>query len=163
MSALLIVLALIVLSAFVLAVELLRPEPVSEQGLADLNQSLTGGRDYERMPSLFEENLSADRGRLMRQHLKQLRGDFLTAWAVCRLLAPISRDANPAPRLLYCWLRFHWLFATVWARTYWGSRAPAVSQANRLLTVLANLRRRAAALMHRDAALAANGSRAWCI
>lgn len=160
MTVVVVVLSFIVVAALVLAVELLRPEPVSEQGLADLNRSLAGGRDYEQLARLFEQSLSPDLGRLTRKHLKRLRGDFLTAWAVCRLLGPISQERDPTPRLFRCWVSFHWLFAAVWVKSYWGRSAEAASQANRLLDVLGALRRRAAALMQLDARLAASGSRA---
>lgn len=160
MPVLLIVLALVVAAALALAVKLLRPEPVSEQGLAGLNQSLAGGRDYEQLPRVLEENLSSDRGPLMRKQLKRLRGDFLTAWAVCRLLGPISQELDPGPGLFLYWLRFHWLFAAVWVKTYGGHRAKAAVQVNRLLAVFDVLRRRATSLMQFDAGLAAGGSRA---
>lgn len=160
MTVLLIVLAFIVAAALVLAAALLQAEPVSEQGLADLNESLAGGRDYEQMARLFEEDLAADRGPLVRQHLKRLRGDFLTAWAVCRLLGLIGRGADPAPRLFRCWLKFHWLFAAVWVKSYGGHRTRAAGQVNRLLAVFGILRRRAASLMQLDAGTPASGSRA---
>jgi hypothetical protein len=161
MTVLFIVLGFIFLAASVLAVELLRPEPVSEQGLADLNQALLPGRDYEQMVRLCDDSafLPVDRGSLMRKSLKRLRGDFLAAWAVCRLLAPISQAADPAPRLFLGWLRFHWLFAAVWVKTHAGLRSQAVSEVIQLLAILGDLRRRAAGLMQLDAGAAANGSR----
>ncbi len=159
MAVLLVVLALVVVAALVLAVELLRPEPVSEQGLADLDQALTPGREYEHLAPLFEERLSKDQGPLIRKQLKRLRGDFLTAWAVCRLLAPISQEADSAPRLFRCWLSFHWLFVAVWVKTYAGGSPRAVSQVHRLLVSFGDLRQRASALMQLDAGLAANASR----
>lgn len=125
------------------AVKLLRPEPVSEQGLADLNRSLAGGRDYERMEPLFEESLSAEQGPVMRRYLKRLRGDFLTAWAVCRLLEPIGLEADPRPGLFRCWLSFHGLFAVIWVKTYMDQSRQTAGQVNRLLAVFGGLRRRA--------------------
>lgn len=160
MTVLLIVLTLIVVAALVLAVELLRPEPVSEQGLADLNQSLTGGRDYDELARLFEERPTKDSGTLMRVHLKSLRGDFLTALAVCRLLTPIKPEPDPTPRLFRCWLSFHWLFAAVWVQTYSGHNAQTAGQVRRLLTVFDHLRQRATALMQLDARLTTSTSQA---
>ena len=167
MTVLLAVLALIVVAALVLAVELLRPEPVSEQGLADLNQALTPGRDYEQMVRLFEDRdyrpaekpLEAGQGPLMREYLKKLRGDFITAWAVCRLLAPISQEPDPAPKLFRRWLSFHRLFAVIWVKTYAGRSSQAVVQVQALLGAFRDLRQRAAALMQVDAGLSANASR----
>jgi len=168
MTVLVAVLALIVVASLVLAVELLRPEPVSEQGLADLNQALTPGRDYEPLVRLFADRdfrpaepkrLSADQGPLMREYLKRLRGDFITAWAVCRLLAPISQEQGPAPRLFRRWFIFHWRFAVVWVKIYAGQRSQALSQVNLLLAAFRDLRQRATALMQLDAGLGANASR----
>ncbi|MDA0207281.1 MAG: hypothetical protein O3A53_12950 [Acidobacteria bacterium] len=109
MTVLLVVLALIVVAALLLAAELLRSEPVSEQGIADLNQALTPGRNYEPLVRLLTERdsylveklpggdrcLAKDRGRLMRMYLKKLRSDFLIAWVVCRVLVPISQEPYP--------------------------------------------------------------------
>lgn len=167
MTVLLVVLALIVVAALVLAVELLRPEPVSEQGLADLNQALTPGRDYEQMVRLFEDRdyrpaeslQSVDHGPLMREYLKKLRGDFITALSVCRLLAPISHQPDPAPRLLRRWLSFHRLFAVIWVKTYAGQSVHAVQQVQLLLAMFCDLRQRAAALMQLDVGLRANPTR----
>lgn len=174
MTVLLVVLALIVVAALVLAVELLRPEPVSEQGLADLNHALTSGRDYEPLLRLFEdpdyfpvEQLPGgsacgpqDRGRLMRTYLRRLRGDFLTAWAVCRLLAPISQERDPRRKLFRYWLSFHWLLVRVWVTTYVGQSAPAASQVQRLTAVFGDLRQWASALRQLDAGLGVGASRA---
>lgn len=158
MTVLVLVLALIVVAALAFAVKLLRPEAVSEQGLADLNRSLARGRDYEQMGSLFEERLPAEQGPVMRRYLKRLRGDFLTAWAVCRLLGPISQEADPAPGLFRCWLSFHGLFAVLWVKTYIDQSPHTDGQFNRLLAVFGDLRRRAAALMQLDAGIAAGPS-----
>ena len=147
------------MAALALAVELLRPEPVTEQGLADLNQTLTPGRDYEQLVPLFEERLSTDGRLLTRKQLKRLRRDFLTAWAVCRLLGPISQKADPAPRLFRGWLSFHWLFAVVWVKTYLGQSPQTANQIGQLVAVFGDLRRRAAALMQLDAKLSADTSR----
>lgn len=160
MTVLLIVLALIILAALVLAVELLRPEPVSEQGLAELNQSLAGGRDHGQILLLFKEDLSADRGPQMREHLSRLRGDFLTAWTVCRLLGPISRERDTTVKQYSYWWNFHWLYLSVWIKTYGGHRSQAARQVQRLLAVSSGLRDRATALMQLDAGLATGGSRA---
>jgi hypothetical protein len=104
--------------------------------------------------------LAIDQGPLMRKYLKGLRGDFLTAWAVCRLLGPISRERDSSRRLFRCWLSFHWLFAALWVKTYASRSTQAVSQVNRLLDALGDLRGRATALMQVDAGLVANASRA---
>lgn len=167
MTVLLVVLALIVVAALVLAVELLRPEPVSEQGLADLNQALAPGRDYEQMVRLFEDRdyrpagkpLAVEQGPLMREYLKKLRGDFITASAVCRLLAPISQEPDSAPRLFRRWLSFHRLFVVVWVTTYGGQSSLAVGQVQTLLATFCDLRQRATALMQLDAGVGANSSR----
>jgi hypothetical protein len=165
MSALLVVLALIVVAALLLAVELLRPEPVSERRIADLSQALTPGRDYEPMVRLFEERaycpveqlpsgaarLSKDRGRVMRMYLKRFRGDFLTAWGACRQLAPISKEPNPTRKLFLYWLRFHWLFARVWVATYAGQRVQAVGKVNRLVAAFGDIQQWASALTQIDA------------
>lgn len=174
MTILLVVLVLIVVAALVLAVELLRPEPVSEQGLAELNQALSSGRDYEPMMRLFEERdfrtiehlpsgskrLSQKRGHVMRLYLKRLRADFLTAWAVCRLLAPISQEPDPVLTLFRYWLSFHGLFAMVWLKTYTGQNSHAVSQVNHLVAAFGDLRLGATQLMQLDADLVASASRA---
>lgn len=160
MTFLLIVLALIVVAALLLAVELLRPEPVSEQGLAELNQSLAGGRDYERMTLLFKEDISANRGPQMREHLRQLRGDYLTAWTVCRLLGPISRERDTTIKLFLRWWGFHWLFASVWLKTYGGHSIQTACEVERLLAMSGGLRGRATALMQLDAGFATSGSQA---
>ena len=174
MTVLLVVLALVVVAALLLATELLRSEPVSEQGIAHLNQALTPGRDYEPLVRLFVERdsypveqlpggagcLSKDRGRLMRMFLKRLRGDFLIAWVVCRLLAPISQEPDPMWKLFRHWLRFHWLFAKVWVTTYAGQSVQALSQVNRLVAAFDDLRLRASALMQLDAGLGVCASRA---
>jgi hypothetical protein len=173
MTLLLALLVLIVVAALVLAVELLRPEPVSEQGLAELNQALSSGRDYEPMMRLFAERdfrtvaemprgakrLARQRGRVMRLYLKGLRGDFLKAWALCRLLAPISQEADPVLKLFRNWLSFHGLFALVWLKTYTGHNSQAVSQVNHLVTAFGELRQGAATLMQLDAELVASASR----
>jgi hypothetical protein len=160
MSILFAVLALIVVAALALAVELLRPQYVSEQGLADLNQTLTRGHAYEQLASLFEEPLSTDRGLPTRKQLKKLRRDFFTAWAVCRLLGPMRQEADPTSRLFRSWLSFHWLFAAVWVKTYLGHSPPTVSQIERIVAAFGDQRQRAAALMRLDAKLAVGGGRA---
>jgi hypothetical protein len=167
MTVLLVVLTLIVVAALALAVELLRSEPVLEQGLADLTQALAPGRDYEPMVRLFEgrdcvldgvAGLPQDRGRAIRMHLKRLRGDFLTAWAVCRLLAPIGQEPAPMRKLFRHWLSFHWLFVRVWTATYTGQGGQVVSQVQRLVTASGVLRQWAGALMRLDAGVSAGGA-----
>ena len=168
MTLLLVLLALILLAALVLAVELLRPELVSEQGLADLNEALISGQDYEPLVRLFDDRdgpdgascAPKDRGRAIRIHLNRLRGDFLTAWAVCRLLAPICQEPNPMRKLFRHWLSFHWLFLRVWITAYSGQSAQAANRARRLVAAFGELRQWASALMQFDTALGVGGSRA---
>jgi hypothetical protein len=169
MTVLLVLLALVLLAALVLAVELLRPEPVSEQGLADLNQALMSGQDYEPLVRLFVDRDACpdaaartpqNRGRAMRMHLNRLRGDFLTAWAVCRLLAPICQEPNPMRRLFRYWLSFHWLFVGVWITTYSGQSAQAADRVRRLVTAFGDLRQWASALMQSDTGLGVGAGRA---
>lgn len=140
-----VVLALIVVAALALAVELLRPQPVTEQGLADLNRLLRAGRN---------QRLATDPGPPTRRQLRKLRRDFLTAWAVCRLLGPIDRKSHSTSRLLRSWLGFHWPFTMAWIRTYLGQGAPTAGQLERLAASFDEQRQRAAALMQIDAKLA---------
>jgi hypothetical protein len=101
-----------------------------------------------------------DRGRLMRMYLKRLRGDFLTAWVVCRLLAPVSQEPDPMRKLFRYWLSFHWLFVRVWVTTYAGQSAQAAGQVHRLAAVFGDLRQWASALRQLDASLGIGASRA---
>lgn len=168
MTMLLIVLALIVLAALVLAVELLRPVPVSEDALNELSRSLADGRNYEPMTRLFEardihtvesldggaKRLTRQRAEVMRLYLKQLRRDFLMAWAVCRLLAPVSQEADPVVKLFHHWIKFHGLLGMVWIRTYVGHSSDAADQVKTLVAAFGDLRAGAAQLLEVDAELA---------
>jgi hypothetical protein len=136
------VLALIVVAALALAVELLRPEPVTEQGLADLNQALRTGRDH---------GLTLNSGPPTRKQLRRLRAEFAIAWAVCRLLGTIEQRANATPGLWRSWLRFHWLLAVVWMRTHLFGSSATTSHIHRLVAAFGDQRERAAALMQIDA------------
>ncbi len=136
------VLALIVVAALALAVELLRPEPVTEQGLADLNRALKSGRDH---------GLSTNSGQPTRKQLSKLRADFVTAWAVCRLLRPTGQKADPALGLCRSWLSFHWLLAVVWINTHLFGGSTASNHIHRLVAVFGDQREQAAALMQINA------------
>lgn len=144
-------LALIVVAALALAVALLRTERVSEQGLADLNRVLTAGRAHEHPGRLVEERLAPDQGLPTRKQLKQLRRDFVTAWAVCRVLGPIDQAAAPARGTCGSWLSFHRPFAALWLKTYLGRSSHAASQMDRLIALFGDQRQRAAELMQIDA------------
>lgn len=168
MTMVLIVLVLIVLAALVLAVELLRPVPVSEDALNHLSESLADGRTYEPMTRLFAardvhtvetldggaKRLARQRAEVMRLYLKQLRRDFLMAWAVCRLLAPVSQEADPVVKLFRHWIKFHSLLGMVWLQTYLGHSAGAVDQVKTLVAAFGDLRAGASQLLEVDAELA---------
>lgn len=172
MIMLLIVLVLIVLAAMVLAVELLRPLPVAEEGLVELSQSLADGRNYEPMTRLFDlrdvhtvnpldrgaKRLARQRAVVMRLYLKQLRGDFLMAWAICRLLAPVSQESDTVIKLFRSWIKFHSLLGLVWMRTYVGHSASSVDQVRTLVAAFGDLREGATQLLGLESDLAAASS-----
>ncbi len=173
MMMLLIILALVVAAALVLALELLRPQATPTDDLTGLSQALAQGRDFEPMLRLFEDRdfetvadlpggrkkLAKSRGRAARMYLRQLRGDFLQAWAICRLLAPISEDADPVVKLFRQWLSFHGLYALCWVRSL-GGPAASPAQARALVAAFSALREGAANLLEQDADLVAAASRA---
>ncbi len=170
---LLAILALVVVAALVLALELLRPQATATDDLSGLSQSLAEGRDFEPMLRLFEDRdfetvadlpggrkkLTRVRGQIARMYLRELRGDFLRAWAICRLLAPISEDADPVIKLFRQWLSFHQLFALVWVRSL-GGTAASPAQARALVAAFSELRKGAVNLLEQDSALVAAASQA---
>ena len=144
------VLALIVVAALALAVELLRPEPVTAQGLADLHRALRAGWDH---------GLAMNLGRPTRKQLRKLRADFAIAWAVCRQLGPMKQRANTGPGLCGSWLRFHWLLAVVWIKSHLFGSSATTNHIHRLVAAFGAQRQQAAELMQIEAQSAAGVDR----
>lgn len=117
------ILGLIVSTGVVLAVEMLRlgratPKFVDPE---TIRGQLTKPFNYEAMGRLFSpedarltradprlyRRFRAERKKTMRLFLRQLRGDFVEAWSICRLLTPVSGDHDFAAMLMRRWLSFH--------------------------------------------------------
>jgi hypothetical protein len=167
----LIILTVTFLAAVWIAVDLLRP------GAARSLQTHAGGEgnpqvsgsydpvsrllDKEDFAAVAEHADLADRLRnsrdaTMRLYLRQIRGEFLQVWDVCRLLAPISPDPAFASRLTRQYWSFHVAYVSVYAQCLLPAMMPASSAADRLVSALSDLREQARDLLAAsDSALAA--------
>ena len=93
------------------------------------------------------EKLVASRKKAMRLFLNQLRGDFMRAWTICRLLTPVSDDPTFAFSLVRRLLVFHGLFAMTQIRCLWAFRSPIEVDVAPLVDSFSQLRQGAAQLL----------------
>ena len=141
MNLLIALLALILLAAVALAAELLRKAHVADATTcAELWAGVSAQRDYRPLERLFDQTdfdlvegrpailsrLRGGRRRATRLFLRQLRRDFLQAWALCRILSPISPDPGLAVRLAWHWLAFHGVYAAATVRLGYGINVVSV-------------------------------------
>ncbi len=163
MNLFVVLLALILLAAVVLAVELLRTGRTGEsRGYAELWADVSERRDYVPVDRLFEQSdfemlaerpilakrLRRRRRRVTRLALRQLRRDFLNAWALCRILSPISPDPGLAVRLAGHWLTFHSIYGAVMLHTSLGMTPQAAADPSQLIQAVRALQSGAAELIH---------------
>ncbi len=108
-------------------------------------------------PDLIEK-LVEGRKRTMRLFLSQLRGDFMRAWTICRLLTPVSDDPTFAFSLVRQLLVFHGLLVLTHARCLWAFQAPIEVDVTPLVDSFSQLRQGAAQLLQATDPLAAGAS-----
>lgn len=101
--------------------------------------------------------LDANRRQVLRAYLKELRAEFLRAFNVCRLLAPVSHDPEFVSSLVRSYAMFHLTYYSLWVGCVSGIPVDA-SKIMGLKQPLEQMRSRATALLDMDAALAANSS-----
>lgn len=163
MTAVLLVLALIVLAGGVLAFELLHIDRRAPELLDFAAWQSRLGRPpaYASMVRLFSrsdadllretpelfEKLKSNRRKAMRLYLADIRADFQRAFTVCRLLTPVSNDADLTSRLLKSWVQFHLLYAGLQVRGSLGYSTPLVKESKVMLEAVEGLRREAHLLL----------------
>lgn len=114
------------------------------------------GEMLEGSPALAKK-LDGNRRRVLRAYLRELRAEFVRAFGVCRLLAPVSRDPDFLSTLLRSYAAFHLTYGVMWVTCVTGlSISPARLQ--QLRQPLDMLRSRATELLDIDAALAADSA-----
>jgi len=162
MTIVILILGLILLGGAAMAWELLRlnraePETIDPHAWANPLRE----ESYRPMVRLFAradldavadrpdlaEKLVESRKRTMRLFLRQLRGDFMRAWTICRLLTPVSDDPTYAFSLIRQLLVFHGLFAVTHARCLWAFRSPIEVDVTPLVDSFSELRQGAAQLL----------------
>ncbi len=131
-------LSVILLAAVILAAELLRTSRSHEMSDCDgLWADVSAPKNYDPVDRLFEEadfrlvaeqpalarRLSSSRRKAARLFLREVRTDFLKAWALCRILSPLSPDSTMALRLVRHWFVFHALYGAATLHTTLGSSA----------------------------------------
>ena len=77
----------------------------------------------------------------------RVRVDFLNAWALCRILSPISPDSGLALRLARHWLVFHSTYAAATLHATLGLSAPAIGEPGELVGAVRALQAGAAELI----------------
>lgn len=105
----------------------------------------------------LSRRLDANRRRVMRTYLNELRSEFLRAFEICRLLAPVSPDPDIVSRLVRSYATFHIAYSIVWFRCMTGIPVPA----GRLVSIkrpFEEMRTRATELLDIDSSLAAQPS-----
>lgn len=106
----------------------------------------------EDKPTLAKK-LNGNRRRVLRAYLRELRAEFMRAFGVCRLLAPVSQDPEFVSTLLRSYAAFHVTYGVMWVSCLTGlTISPAM--VHRLRQPLDMLRSRATELLDIDAALA---------
>ena len=99
------------------------------------------------------QKYGASRRRVLRAYLKALRTEYLRAFEICRLLAPVSQDPNFVSTLMRSYALFHVAYCGMWIRCTTGV---AINPA-RILDLkqpLEQMRNQAISLLDLDAAAA---------
>ena len=162
MNLLIILLAVILTAALALAAELLRTNRSNEvRSYSALWADVSAHRDYQPLERLFDQSdfalvaarptiaqrLRKSRRQALRLFLRGVRVDFLNAWALCRILSPISPDSGLALRLARHWLVFHSTYAAATLHATLGLSAPAIGEPGELVGAVRALQAGAAELI----------------
>ena len=99
--------------------------------------------------------LDSRQRRVLRTYLRELRSEFLRAFGVCRLLAPVSHDPDFLSTLLRSYAAFHISYGYMWVGCMTGIRVSA-DQLEGLKQPLNLMRSRATELLDIDAAVGAD-------
>ncbi len=62
----------------------------------------------------------ANRRKVLRAYLHELRSEYMRAFEVCRLLAPVSQDPNFVTTLMRSYVLFHLSYCGLWIRCNTG-------------------------------------------
>jgi hypothetical protein len=152
-----------------LAAELLRSRrdeedaPYSDLGSRPLSFEPLGRLMDQRDIGLVKDNpdltrkLASNRRRVVLAYLRELRHEFMRAFSICRLLAPVSPDPNFIATLTSACVSFHVAYFTLYVSCVTGMSIN-VERVSKLVQPLDEMRSRASALLDMDAALGAASS-----
>lgn len=160
MTIVLVLLGVILLIGLVMALELLRLSRATPQSLHPdkLQEEISNPAVYQPMSRLFSKQdfwflasrkelppgaarrLRRARWTVLSLYLRQMRHDFHRTWCLCRLLAPVSQDAEFGAMLLRQLLVFHGLYFLLRMRCVLGWYGYVEFDISNLVDVLNQLR-----------------------
>jgi hypothetical protein len=164
---------IILILLFTLGFGLLLAAELLRAGSADKRLTLGSGSDslapfgplerliLEEDAVLPQENakptrrLDSRQRRVLRAYLGELRSEFVRAFGVCRLLAPVSRDPDFLSNLLRSYVAFHFSYYSMWVSCLTGVRLSG-DQIRGLKQPLDLMRSQATELLDIDAAMSAD-------
>ncbi len=161
MTIVLIILAVLLVVAAVVGIELMRLFSGTRQSadLPELKKQYAGQDFYRPIERLFSEDderflanrgmLSAERRKSLRQsrckvmklYLRQFRSDFHEAWGVCRLLAPFSEDPDFGVNLVRQLVTFYRLYSSAQIHLMLHAYQPGDLAVSELVESLRRVRR----------------------
>lgn len=160
MTIVLILLAVLLVVAAVIGIELMRLFSGTRQpaDLPELKKQYSGQDFYRPIERLFSEEderflarrgmlsperrkqLHRSRCKVMKLYLHQFRSDFHEAWGVCRLLAPFSEDPDFGVKLVRQLVTFYRLYTKVQVQLVLHAYRPGDLGVSELVSALRQVR-----------------------